>query len=82
MQNETMTKAEREQKFDGEWVLIGDPSDDNAHQLAVGTVLAHSEDRNEIHEATMKLRPTRSAFFYFGKTPRPIWINFGLLHHE
>ncbi len=82
MQNEILTKAEMEQKFDGEWVLIGDPYNDEAHQLAGGTVLAHSKERSEIHQVAMKLLPARSAFFYFGRTPNPIWINFGLLHRE
>lgn len=69
MMNEVMTIADIQARFDAEWVLIGDPVTDEAHQILSGRVLAHSRDRDEVDRCLLALRPRRYASWYTGRLP-------------
>ena len=64
-----MTIGEMESSFDSEWVLVGDPVTDEAHNVVRGTVLHHSKDRDEVYRRGLELRPKRVAFLYLGRPP-------------
>lgn len=36
-------------RYDGEWVLIGDPVTDESLSVIRGNVLSHSKDRDEVY---------------------------------
>ena len=55
-QAESMTYAEMEAAFDGEWVLIGEPELTPMNEVIRGVVLAHDEDRVAVYEALWRLR--------------------------
>ena len=65
-----MTIGEMEASFDSEWVLVGDPVIDEAHNVVRGKVLHHSKDRDEVYRKGLELRPKRAAFLYLGKPPQ------------
>jgi hypothetical protein len=67
--NNVLTIAQIEKRFDGEWVLVGDPVKDASLKVRSGIVLAHSKDRDEVYRAGVKLRPRRSAILYLGEFP-------------
>ena len=70
MKAEFLTIAEIEKRFDSEWVLLGDPSMDDAMEVQGGRVLWHSRDRDEVYRRAVKLRPKRFATLYVGKIPK------------
>lgn len=67
--NKTRTIEEIEALFPSEWVLIGDPQIDESQRLLSGTVLFHSQQREEVDRKLLELRPARFAFRYLGKLP-------------
>jgi hypothetical protein len=68
--DEVLTIAEIEAKFDSEWILIEDPSIDEALAVRSGTVLWHDKDREEVYRRAVEARPKRFAIVYTGKMPR------------
>jgi hypothetical protein len=68
--DEVLTIAEIEAKFDAEWVLIENPSTDEAFEVRSGTVLWHDKDRDEVYRRAIGARPKRFAIVYTGKMPR------------
>jgi hypothetical protein len=74
--SDELTMAEIESRYDGEWVLIGDPVTNDKLEVLSGKVLFHSKDRDEVHRKAVELRPKRSALFYIGTIPAgtAIWI--------
>ena len=73
--NEIMTLVEIEKRFDGEWVLVGEPVFDQHNEVVRGKVLAHSKNRDDVYQTAKQLRPKRSAFLYTGPNPENILIN-------
>jgi hypothetical protein len=73
---EVLTRAEIEAKYDGEWVLVGDPEMDDQMQVLKGTVVAHSRDWDEFSRQMLALqpRPKRIAGLWFGKMPEHILL--------
>jgi hypothetical protein len=73
---EILTRAEIEAKYDGEWVLVGDPEMDEYMRVLRGTVLVHSKDREEFSRQRLALqpRPKRTASLWFGKMPEHILL--------
>jgi hypothetical protein len=67
--NEVLTIAEIEKRFDGEWVLVGDPDLTDMNEVKSGKVLAHSKDRDEVYRKALELRPKHSAMLCFVKIP-------------
>lgn len=64
-----LTMKEMEEKFDSEWVLIGDPQTNDLLEVLSGKILHHSKDRSEIHQRAMELRPKRFAVIHIGEPP-------------
>ena len=67
--NEVLTISEIEARFEGEWILIGDPETDESLNVLRGKVLCHSKNRDEVYRKANELRVKRSAFLYTGKMP-------------
>lgn len=57
---ETLSIQEIQARYDGEWVLIGDPEVDASLTVQRGQVLWHSKDRDMV---TCLSRPAKSAAF-------------------
>ncbi len=75
MSHEIMTLAEIENRFDGEFILLEDPYEDEFKRVAGGKLLFHSKNRDEVYQEALRLRPKHSAFLYLGPMPDDIWIN-------
>ena len=71
---EVLTRAEIEAKYDGEWVLVGDPKTDEQMRVISGTVLVHHRDQGEFSRQMLALtpRPRQAATLWFGKMPEHI----------
>lgn len=69
--NEFLTRAELESRYDGEWVLLADPIEDDQTQVTGGRLLAHGPDADEVARAALPLRgqARRFAFLSFVKEP-------------
>jgi hypothetical protein len=67
--DEVLTIAEIEGKFDSEWVLIEDPSNDESLAIRGGTVRCHDKDRDEVYRRAVQIRPKRFAILYTGTMP-------------
>ncbi len=68
--DEVLSMTEIEARFDSEWVLIDDPSTDEALEVRGGTVRCHGKDREEVYRRAVEIRPKRFAIVYTGKMPR------------
>ncbi|MBI4607040.1 MAG: hypothetical protein HY721_34180 [Planctomycetes bacterium] len=66
---EVLTIAEMHSKFDEEWILVGDPQTNEAHEVQQGRVLFHSKDRDEVYRQAVVLRPARFAVLFTGRMP-------------
>lgn len=70
MANPILTMKELSQKYDGEWVLLGDhKTSKRTGQVLSGRVLAHNEDRDALYEEAMQIKPTRFAVVCFKELP-------------
>jgi hypothetical protein len=67
--DEVLTIDEIKARFDGEWVLVGDPVTDEFLEVRSGRVLSHSKDRDEVYRRAAVLRPARSAMLCFVEPP-------------
>ena len=74
----TLTYAEIEQRYDGEWVVVINPVQDEDLEVLSGTVIAHSPDRDEMHRQVREYRAThdytRSASLCFAPVPEGMSI--------
>lgn len=61
-----LTKEEIEERYDGEWVLIGDPVVDQYLWVQEGVVLYHSKDREQVYRKALELRPAHPAILFVG----------------
>ena len=66
---EILTREEMETRFDGEWVLVGDPELTDMNEVIRGEVLCHSADRDVVYDRAVALKPKSSAFLCFAKIP-------------
>ena len=65
-----MTIKEMEARFDGEWILVGEPETSVGLEVVEGTVLHHSKDRDEVYRRAIALPPPkRYAVLFTGKMP-------------
>ena len=71
---EILTREEMEQRFDGEWVLVGDPELTDMNEVVRGEVLSHSPDRDEVYGRALELRPKSAATLCFKKIPDDVVI--------
>jgi hypothetical protein len=67
---EILPIQEIQTRYDGEWVLIGDPEVDKALTIQRGQVLWHSKSRDEVYRQARILKPRHSAFLFIGRLPR------------
>lgn len=67
---EILTIAEIESRFASEWILVEDPTTNDALEVQSGKVLAHSKDRDEVYREAVRLRPKRFAMLYTGMFPK------------
>jgi hypothetical protein len=66
-----MTRAEIENAFPCEWVLIVDPQTDQALNVQSGQVFWHSKDRDEVYNKMLEAPGKRVAVLYTGPIPAP-----------
>jgi hypothetical protein len=71
---EVLSFAEIKQRFDSEWVLVGDPEADDGLKIKRGIVLWHSKDRDEVYRKAREIRPNHSAILYTGKLPDDVAV--------
>jgi hypothetical protein len=67
---EVLSIDEIKSRYDGEWVLIGDPVTDEFLSVIRGNVLSHSKDRDEVYRKGRELKPAHSAILFFGHLPK------------
>ena len=71
---EALSIQEIQARYDGEWVLIGEPEVDASLNVQRGQVLSHSKDRDEVYRQARKLKPKHCAFLYVGRMPQDMAI--------
>ena len=69
MMKQVLSFSEIKQRFDSEWVLIGDPETLEDLTINAGIVLWHSKDRDEVYRKAREIHPDHSAILYLGKLP-------------
>lgn len=69
MENEITTMPEIQNRFDSEWILLGDPDTTDTLEVTKGKVLWHSKDRDEVYRKARELKPRHSAILFTGKIP-------------
>ena len=69
---EVMTINAIKNRFDKEWVLIGDPVCAKNLNVKKGKVLWHCKDRDELYEQAVKLQPRNFAVLYIGERPKDL----------
>ena len=67
---EILTREEMEKRFDGEWVLVGDPELDDMNEVVRGEVLCHSTERDEVYGAMRAVEAKHVATLCFAKIPK------------
>ncbi len=72
----TLSYAEMEKRYDGEWVFVADPVQNDDLEVLSGTVLAHSPDRDEMDRQVRQRRVPgqfwRGAYLCFVPVPDDI----------
>ena len=71
---EILSFSEIEERFEAEWVLIGEPETDNDFNVKQGVVLWHSKDRDEVYRKARQIHPKHSAILYTGKLPDDVAV--------
>jgi hypothetical protein len=71
---EILSLAEIQARYDGEWVLIGDPEADASLKVQRGQVLCHSKSRDEVYRQARLLKPAHSAFLFVGCLPKDMEV--------
>ncbi|MGH7964358.1 MAG: alpha/beta hydrolase-fold protein [Candidatus Binatia bacterium] len=71
---EILSAQEIQTRYDGEWVLIGDPEVDASLTVQRGRVLWHSKDRDEVYRQARLLKPKHSAFLFMGRLPKDMAV--------
>ncbi len=61
--------SEIKERFDSEWVLIGNPETDEDLNVKQGKILWHSKDRDEVYRKAREIHPIHSAIIFTGKLP-------------
>ena len=72
--NQKLTMKEIEQRYDSQWVLLGDPEWDSYDRVRRAVVLAHGPDKDKVFRKAMRLKPKSSAFYWIGEHPKVIAI--------
>jgi hypothetical protein len=72
--SEILTIQEIQSRYDGEWVLVGDPEVDASLNVQRGEVLWHSRNRDEVYRQARLLKPRHSAFLFMGCLPKDMEV--------
>jgi hypothetical protein len=64
---ERLSIEEINRRFEGQWVLLEDPEIAEDEEVLSGRLLFHTEDRDELDERVLDLRPRHSAIFFVGE---------------
>ncbi len=72
--SEILTIQEIQARYDGEWILIGDPEVDISLNVQRGEVLWHSKNRDEVYRQARLLKPKQSAFLFVGSLPKDMEV--------
>lgn len=67
--DDVLTLEEIKSRYHSEWVLIGDPEEDESLEVLRGRVLFHSVNADEIYQKAAELRPGRFAAVFTGEIP-------------
>ena len=73
--NEVLTRAEMEEQFQGEWLLIADPEVNEDLEVLRGRVVRHSPERDEVYQAGVEFRLKHTASLYVGPPSEHVWLN-------
>ena len=68
--DKVFTIQEIEAEFESEWVLIEEPTTNDALEVQRGKVIHHSRDRDEVYRVATSRRPKHFAVIYTGKLPK------------
>ena len=71
---EILSIQEIQSRYDGEWVLIGDPEVDASLVVQRGSVLWHSKNRDEVYRQARLLKPKHCAFLFVGRLPKDVEV--------
>ncbi len=71
---EFLSFSEIKERFDSEWVLIGNPETNDDFSVKKGVVLWHSKDRDEVYRKAREIHPNHSAILYTGKLPDDVAV--------
>jgi hypothetical protein len=66
---EMLTLDEMKARFQSEWVLVGDPVEDESLEVIRGLVLFHSPSADETYRKAAELRPGNFATVFTGEIP-------------
>lgn len=72
--SEVLTIAEVHRRHPGQWVLLGEPLANEAHEVQSGQVLFTSPDRDEVYRKAVHLRPGRFAVVFTGQMPADVAV--------
>ena len=60
--------------FEDQWVLLEVKSVDENFNVLEGEVLAHSEDKNEIYQKLLQIKPKEFSIEYTGELPEDLAV--------
>jgi hypothetical protein len=70
----TLTATQMRQRFNGQWILVGNPRFDPQGRLRSGFVLAHSPKRDEIYQLLRKTEAQSISVEYAGDVPADLAV--------
>lgn len=80
---EVMTRKEIYDRFDSEWVLVGDPETEENLMLIRGTVLWHGKDREELYRWMANVDvPYSTAILYTGTISEEAALTYQLWKYQ
>lgn len=72
--SQILTISQIYSQFESEWVLVEDPTTNDALEVQSGKVRFHGKDRDEVYRKAVELRPKRFAMLYTGTIPQNVAI--------
>lgn len=72
--SEVLTISEIQKRHTDQWVLVGQPQANEAHEVQAGQVLFASHDRDEVYRKAVELRPDRFAVVFTGQMPADVAV--------
>lgn len=72
--NHLMTMKEIEKEFRDEWVLVESPKTNESLEVESGTVVWHSQDRDEVYRKAIEFHLKSFAMLYTGTLPQDVAV--------